>query len=206
MHTFLKEAKRKKNGGPSPGFTNWPANGIFCLVLRAFWSIVFQQRRAYWDTSRFQVVWETFSTINRGEKERFIGHWLPKKWGKTCKSIFSLETFFGRFSGTLPRNVSIQNPPPPPKKNDFFSDWVGLFEICFRSSKMTDPRPCPTGWTYLELYRVQRRHAKLKSTTNYQLQTSMFLRGQRNITWQNTCFPNVYMTFFGKNWFVWRFP
>ena len=29
--------------------------------------------------------------------------------------------------------------PPSPPKNDFFSDWVGLFEICFRSSEMTDP-------------------------------------------------------------------
>ena len=34
-------------------------------------------------------------------------------------------------------------PFPLPKKIDFFSDWVGLIEICFRSSEMTDPRPCP---------------------------------------------------------------
>ena len=59
---------------------------------------------------------------------------------------------------------------------DFFSEWVGLFEICFQSSKMTDPRPCPTGWAYLEVYRIQRRHAKLKPTTNYQLQKSIFLK------------------------------
>ena len=41
-------------------------------------------------------------------------------------------------------------PPPPKKKIDFFLDWVGLFETCFRSSKMTDPRPCPTGWAYFK--------------------------------------------------------
>ena len=41
--------------------------------------------------------------------------------------------------------TGIQNPPPPPppqrkRKNDFLSNWRGLFEICFQSSKMTDPR------------------------------------------------------------------
>ena len=41
-----------------------------------------------------------------------------------------------------PKSPSL--PPPPQKKNRLFSDWVGLFEICFRSSKMTDPLPCPT--------------------------------------------------------------
>ena len=88
--------------------------------------------------------------------------------------------------------------PPQKKKIDFFSVWVGLFEICFQSSKMRDPRPCPTGWDYLEIYRVQRRHAKLKPTANYQLQKSIFLKGQRNITGQNTSSSNVYRTFLGK--------
>ena len=40
-------------------------------------------------------------------------------------------------------------------RND--SDWVGLFEICFRSSEMTDPRPCPRGWAY---FRVPSRSTK----------------------------------------------
>ena len=107
MHTFLRQ-NDKKNGRPSasPGFTDWPANGILCLVLRAFWSIVFQQKCAYWDTSGFQEVlpWKRFSTINIREAERFIGHWLPKKWGETFKSIFSRGTFFGRFFANI--NVS----------------------------------------------------------------------------------------------------
>ena len=110
---------------------------------------------------------------------------------------FFRETFFGRFFfGTLPRNVSIQNPPPPsPKKRDFFSTWIGLFEICFRSSKMTDRRSCPTGWAYIEIYPVQRGHAKLKPTTNYQLQKSILLKSQRK-TQKKT--PNVYRTFLGR--------
>ena len=82
---------------------------------------------------------------------------------------FSREKFFGRFFGTLPRNVSIQSLPPSSSKKK--TNWAGLFEICFRSSKMTEPRP----WTYLEIYCSQRRHTKLKPTTNYQLQKSIFL-------------------------------
>ena len=79
----------------------------------------------------------------------------------------SLDTYYPRNEGRLanrffPRNILWmflwdptvkhqypKSPPPPPplqKKIDFFSDWVGLFEICFQSSKMTDP----TGWAYFK--------------------------------------------------------
>ena len=44
---------------------------------------------------------------------------------------------------------------------------------------MTDPRACPTGWAYLEIYPVQQGHAKLKPTTNYQLQKSIFLKSKK---------------------------
>ena len=44
------------------------------------------------------------------------------------------------------------------------------------SAKMTDPRPCPTGWSYLEIYPVQRGHRQSEPTTNYQLQNRYFLR------------------------------
>ena len=42
--------------------------------------------------------------------------------GKAANQFFSQETFFGRFFGTLPRNVSIQNSslPPPQKKTFLF--------------------------------------------------------------------------------------
>ena len=96
------------------------------------------------------------------------------------------------------RETSLPKIPLPPPKNQFFSDWVDLFEICFRFSKMTDPRLCLTRWAYLEIYRVQRRHTKLRPTTSYQLQESIFLKGQRNITGQNTSSPNVYSMFLGK--------
>ena len=107
----------------------------------------------------------------------------------------SLDVSLGPYRET---SVSKIPPPPPKKKNDFFSNLVGLIEICFRSSKIADPRLCPTGWAYLEIYRVQRRHAKLKPTTNYQLQKSIFLKGQRNISGENTSSPNVYRTFLGR--------
>ena len=71
---------------------------------------------------------------------------------KTCKSIFpekrSLDVSLGP---TEKRQYPKFPPPPPQKKNDFFSDWVGLFEICFRASEMTDPRPCPRGWAYFRV-------------------------------------------------------
>ena len=70
------------------------------------------------------------------------------------KSIFpekrSLDVSLEPYRET---SVSKSQPPPPPpkKKIDFFSDWASLFEICFRSSDMTDPRPCPRGWAYFRV-------------------------------------------------------
>ena len=134
---------------------DWPANRILCLVLRAFWSIMFQQKCAFWDTSGFQEVLPWPSTLRKVQYRQCTRsqkiHWtlMTQEMREDLQIDFSQETFFGFFFGTLTWNVSIQSPPPP-KKIDFFSDWVGLFEICFRSSKMTDPRPCPTGWAYFK--------------------------------------------------------
>ena len=74
--------------------------------------------------------------------------------------------------------TSIQAPPPQKKKrkNDFFSNWIGLFEIWFRSSKMTDPRSCPTGWSYLEIYPVQRGHAQVNQQQIINCKNRYFLR------------------------------
>ena len=44
-----------------------------------------------------------------------------------------------------------QYPKFPSPQIDFCPDWVGLFEICFRSSEMTDPRPCPLRWAYFRV-------------------------------------------------------
>ena len=79
-------------------------------------------------------------------------HWtlITQEMRETSKSIFpkNLDVSLGPYRET---SVSkILSSPPPQKKVDFFSDWVGLFEICFQSSKMTDPRPCPTRWAYFK--------------------------------------------------------
>ena len=71
---------------------------------------------------------------------------------------------------------------PPPKKKDFFSDWVGLLEICFPSSKMTDPRPCPRGRAY---FRVPSCSAETcQAQTNNKLSAAEI--DQRNITGKNS--------------------
>ena len=122
-------------------------------------------------------------------------HWtlITQEKREDLQIDFSRATFFGRFLGTLPRNVSIQNSPspsPPPKKKniDFFSDWVGLFEICFRSSEMTDPRPCPRRWLY---FRVPSPSTKTRQAqTNNKLSAAKrdTFRGQRNITGHHRTF------------------
>ena len=109
-------------------------------------------------------------------------HWtlITQEMREDLQIDFSWETF-----RTPP-------PPPPPKqKIDLFSDWVGLFEVCFRSSEMTDPRPCPREWAFLESLRVQRRHAKLEPTKNYQLYKNQYFGGEVGVreTWQDKTPP-----------------
>ena len=97
----------------------------------------------------------------------------------------SLETDCPRNKGKLanrffPRNVlwtflwnpteKRQYPKITPPPIDFFTDWVGLFEICFRSSKMTDPRPCPTGCAYFRAF--SRSTKTCQSQTSNKLSTS----------------------------------
>ena len=121
----------------------------------------------------------------------------PRNKRRLANRFFLKKCFLDVSLGPY-RETSVTKIPLPPKRFDFFSDWVGLFEICFRSSKKTDPRPCPTGLAYLELYHVQQRCTKFKPTTNYQLQKLIFLKDQRNITGQNTSYPNVYRAFLRK--------
>ena len=127
------------------------------LVLRVFWSIMFQQKCAYWDPSGFQEVLPWLGTLAKVQCHQYTRrqkiHWtlITQEMREGLQIDFSQETFFGCFFGTLPWNVSIQNPPPKKKKKiDFCLDWVGQFDICFRYSKMTEPRPCPTGWAYFK--------------------------------------------------------
>ena len=129
MHTFLKEAKRKQKWITLARIhrrLDWPANRILSIVLRAFWSIMFQQKCAYWDTSGFQEVLPWPSSLRKvryrqyTRSERFIGHWWPKKWVKTCKSIFlkkrSLDVSLGPY-----RETSVSKIPLLPKNRFLFT-------------------------------------------------------------------------------------
>ena len=96
----------------------------------------------------------------------------PRNEGRLTNRFFPrnvLWTFL--WDPTEKRQYPKSPPPPPPqKKLDFFSDWVGLFEVCFRSSEMTDPRPCRRGWAY---FRVPSR-----STNTCQAQTNNKLKSR----------------------------
>ena len=79
MHTFLKEGKTKtKMDDLCQDSQNDLPTEYFALCSEHF-EASFQQKFAYWDASRFQEVWQTFSTNNRCEVERLIGQSLPKK-------------------------------------------------------------------------------------------------------------------------------
>ena len=103
--------------------------------------------------SGFQEVlpWGRFSAINIHKAKRFIGPYSRNE-GRLANRFFpekrSLDVSLGPYRAT---SVSKIPTPPPPKKIAFFSDWASLFEICFRSSEMTDPRPCPRAWAYFRV-------------------------------------------------------
>ena len=73
-------------------------------------------------------------------------------------------------------------PPPPKKKFDVFADWVGLFEIYFRSSEMTDPRPCPRGWAYFRAPSCSTVTCQAQANNKLSAAKIDIFRGQRNIT------------------------
>ena len=128
-------------------------------------------KRFYLDS----VPWQRFSTINIREAKRFIGHWLPKKWGKTCKSIFpkkrSLNVSLGPYRETSVSKI----PSPSPKKLISFRIVQANSTNAFDIPRWQNHDLVQQDGPILKLYRVQLRHAKLKSTTNYQLQKSIFL-------------------------------
>ena len=157
IHAFQKEAKQKQIWTT---FTRihmhrlaWNRNTALCS--EHFKSSYFSRRVLIGtpvDFKRFYLEEGSVPSIYTKPKDSMDIDYSRNE-GRLANRFFSRETFFGCFFGTLPRNVSIQNPTPPPqkKKIDFFSDWASLFEICFRSSEMTDPRPCPRGWAYFKV-------------------------------------------------------
>ena len=123
----------------------------------------------------------------------------PRNEGRLANRFFPRNVLWTFLWDPTEKRQYPNIPPPPPQKKKSISCRIG----CFRSSKMTDPGPCPTGWAY-QYFRALSRSTKtcqfkLKPTTSYQLQKSIFLRGLRNITGQNNPSPNVYRTFLGKN-------
>ena len=92
---------------------------------------------------------------------RTLDNDYPRNEGRLANRFFRKKTSLDVSLGPC-RVTSVSKIPPPPKKKvDFFSDWVGLFEICFRSSEVTDPRPCPREWAY---FRVPSRSTKTCQT------------------------------------------
>ena len=98
--------------------------------------------------------------VSLGHKWVSRGFTLTRYLGKgSVPSIYekpkdSLDTYYPRnvlwmflWDPAVKHQYPKSPPPPLPKKKPiFFSDGVGLFEICFQSFKMTDP----TGWAYFK--------------------------------------------------------
>ena len=109
-------------------------------------------------------------------------HWtlITQEMREDLQIIFFPRNVFWEFLWD-PTNGSIQNSPPP-KKINFFSDWVGLFEICFRSSEMTDPRPCPRGWVYFRVLLCSTETCQAQTNNKLTAAKIDIFRGQRNVT------------------------
>ena len=138
MHTFLKETKRKQKWTTFARIHRLACQQNTLLCAPSILKHCFSRSLLIGtpvDFKRFEKL--SVPTINvRGKI-----HWtlITQEMREDLQIDFSRETLFGRFFfGTLP-GASVSKIPLPPKKNtDFFSNWIGLFEICFRSSKMID--------------------------------------------------------------------
>ena len=175
MHTFLKEAKRKQKWTTTFARTHRLAcqqNTLLCApsILKHSPSRSSLIGTPV-DFKRFEK--RSLPTIDAKGKDSLDTDY-PRNEERLANRLFPRNVLWTFPFWDLTEKRQYPKSPLPPK-NDFFSKWIGLFEICVRSSKMTDPRPCPTGWAYLEIYPVQQGDGKLKPTTNYQLQKSIFL-------------------------------
>ena len=177
MQTFLKEAKRKQKWMTFARIHRLACqrNNLPCAP-----SILKHHVSAEVCLLGPPVDFKRFFTLTR-----YLGKGSVTSIYKKPKD--SLDNDYPRNEGRLanrffPRNVLcmfLRDPtvkrqypksPPPPKKIDFFSDWVGQFDICFRYSKMTEPRPCPTGWAYFKA--LSRSTKTCRAQINNKLSTS----------------------------------
>ena len=168
MHSFPKEAKRKQKWTTSarihrlacqrkpcaPSILKYRVSEEVCLLEHQWISRGFTLRKFQcYQYTRSRKIHRTFITQEMRED---------------LQINFSRKNVLWKFlwDPTEKRQYS-KSPPPPKKKIDFVTDWVGLSEICFRSSEVTDPRPCSRGWAY---FRVPSRSTKTcQAQTNNKL-------------------------------------
>ena len=162
-------------------------------MLRAFWTIASAEvcllghQLISRDLRNVQV-----PTLDAKGKDSFDNDY-PRNEGRLANRFFPINVLWT----FLWDPTSIQNPPPPKKKKLF------LFEldrpIWNMLSIFQDDRST-TLYNRMGLFRDLSRSTRTCQTepTNYQLQKSIFLKGQRNMSEQNTSSPNVYGTFLGR--------
>ena len=154
MQTFLKEAKRKQKW-----MTFAKIHRLACQPNNLPCALSILKHHVSAEVCLLGPQW-----ISRGfTLTRYLGKGSVPSIYEKAKD--SLDTDYPRNEGRLanrffPSNVlwdptvkrQYPKSPSPKKKKkiDFFSDWVDQFDICFRYSKMTEPRPCPTGWAYFK--------------------------------------------------------
>ena len=164
---------------------------------------MFQLKCAYWDPSGFQEVLPWLGTLAKVQYHQYMRSqkilWtlITQKnegrlanrfpWNVLWMFLWDPTVNEGRLANRFPRNilwmflwdptVKRQYPksPPPQKKNSIFFGLgrpVRHMLLLFQDDRTTTVQQ---DGPILKLYHVQRRHAKLKSTTNYQLQKWYFL-------------------------------
>ena len=157
------------------------------------------------------------NTINTCEAKRFYWTLNTQEMREDLQIDFFLrnvlwtflwDPFFATENRQYPKFPPC--PPPHPIKINFFSDWVGLLEICFRFSEMTDPRSCPRP-RGCDHFRVPSRstktcHCKLKPTTYINCKNRYFLGIRETSQGKTPPSPNVEGLFSGQNRFVLSLP
>ena len=133
MHTFPKEAKRKQKWTSFVRIHRqaFQRNTLPCApsILKHLVSAEVCLLRRQWISRGFCLEKDSLDIDYPRNEGSLANLFFPEErsflWNPTKKCQYPKST------------------PPPNKKIDFSPDWV--FEICFQSSEMRDPRPCPRG-------------------------------------------------------------
>ena len=162
MQTFLKEAKRKQKWMTLSRIHRLACqrNNFPCApsILKHHVSVEVCLRGPQWISRGFTLTRHlgkgSVPSIYEKVKDSLDTDY-PRNEGKLANRIFPRNVLWMFLWDPTMKRQYPKSPPPPPspskkKKIDFFSDWVGQFDICFRYSKMTEPQPCPTGWAYFK--------------------------------------------------------